>query len=332
MTILEGRDYYKPFQYPWAFEKYNQQQEMHWLPADIKNMSKDVADLKKLTPEEYLLVTNIQKFFTQSDVDVGEGYVLKYGPVFGRHPELRMMLSAFANMEAIHAHAYSLWLDTVGLPESEYQAFKEYEVLRNKHTFVESFNMADPLAMAVTLAVYSGFTEGMQLFSAFAMLLHFAWNRGQLTGMGQIVTYSIRDEDLHVEGMTQLFRTFIEEEGLDTPELWDQVVSACMTMVQHEKKFIDLAFGICKEIPASEGKPPLTKADMYAYVDFIANHRLRQLGYRGTLPYGVLKNPLPWIDDALKSVEFANFFETTVTEYQLGGLADFSCVWGTYDD
>lgn len=324
--LLEGRAYYKPFTYPWAFEMYHRQQEMHWMPADI-GMHGDVADLAKLSEDEYTLVANIQKFFTQSDVDVGEGYVLKYGPVFGKHPEVRMMLSAFANMEAIHAHAYSLWLDTVGLPESEYTAFTEYEVLKNKHEYVEQFDTSSLREMAKTLAVYSGFTEGVQLFSAFAMLLHFAWNRGLLRGMGQIVTYSIRDESLHVEGMTKLFNTLCEENPGLREDIADELRDICREMVELEKKFIDLAFGICEVIPGSEGRPDLTKETMYEYVEYIADLRCSQLGLEAC--YGRDRSPLPWIDSALQSVEFANFFETTPTEYAIGSLDSFErSVWG----
>ena len=35
MSLLKEREYYKPFQYPWAFENYKKQQQMHWLPDEV---------------------------------------------------------------------------------------------------------------------------------------------------------------------------------------------------------------------------------------------------------------------------------------------------------
>ena len=113
-------------------------------------------------------------------------------------------------MESIHQHAYSLLLDTVGLPDVEYKAFAEYEEMANKHKYVTDFKptIKDKRSIAKTLAVYSAFTEGLQLFSSFAILLNFP-RFGKMKGMGQIVTYSIRDESMHVEAMTNT-RTYKE--------------------------------------------------------------------------------------------------------------------------
>lgn len=316
--ILGKRSYYKPFRFPAAFRFYEQQQQMHWLATDVP-MHNDIKDLAKLSKEDYNLVVNIQRFFTQSDVDVGEAYMQKYGPILGGHPEVRMMLASFANMEAVHAHAYSLWLDTVGLPESEYRAFADYEEMAAKHEYISDFNCENPSELVRGLAVYSAFTEGMQLFSAFVMLLHFSHNRQLLKGMGQIVAYSIRDESHHVEGMCWAFRQLVSER----PELWDDkakgdIYDICKRMVSLEDAFIDRAF----ELGDIQG---LESSSVKAYIRYIADRRLVQLGLEPI--YHVPKNPLPWVEDALNSVELGNFFEVQVTEYASGTLpSDFEDV------
>ena len=43
MNLLEERDYYKPFNYPWAFEMYKKQQQMHWMPEEV-TMADDIKD------------------------------------------------------------------------------------------------------------------------------------------------------------------------------------------------------------------------------------------------------------------------------------------------
>ena len=176
--IFDERTYYKPFEYPWAFDYYTIQNQLHWLPEDVP-MHEDVKDWnQKLSPSEKNLLTQIFRLFTQSDVDVGAGYYEKYIPMF-RKPELRMMMGSFANIESIHQHAYSLLLDTVGMPESEYKAFAKYEEMSAKHDYIHQFKTGeiktkkDLKDIAKALAVYSGFTEGLQLFSSFAILINF---------------------------------------------------------------------------------------------------------------------------------------------------------------
>jgi len=140
--IFDERTYYKPFEYPWAFDYYTIQNQLHWLPEDVP-MHEDVKDWnQKLSPSEKNLLTQIFRLFTQSDVDVGAGYYEKYIPMF-RKPELRMMMGSFANIESIHQHAYSLLLDTVGMPESEYKAFAKYEEMSAKHDYIHQFKTGE---------------------------------------------------------------------------------------------------------------------------------------------------------------------------------------------
>jgi len=221
-------------------------------------------------------------------------------------------MGAFVNMESIHQHAYSLLLDTVGMPETEYKAFSEYEEMSNKHDYIKDFKPTrkNKQAIAKTLAVYSAFTEGLQLFSSFAILLNFP-RFGKMKGMGQIVTYSIRDESLHVEAMTKLFRDFIKE-NLDiwTDKFKKELYAICRKMVKLEDKFLDLVFSMGN----IEG---LTKKDMYAYNRYIADRRLLQLGLKTN--YDQRENPLDWIDEVI-GVEHQNFFEGRATAYMKAGL------------
>ncbi len=136
MSLLDTRDYYKPFDNAWMFDYYVLQNQMHWMPESVP-LHTDVKDWQELDPKEKNLLTQIFRLFTQSDVDVGAGYVDRYMRIF-RKPEARMMMGSFANMESIHQHAYSLLLDTVGMPEIEYKAFAEYEEMADKHEYVQS--------------------------------------------------------------------------------------------------------------------------------------------------------------------------------------------------
>ena len=310
MSLLSTRDYYKPFDNPWMFDYYTQQNQMHWFPEDVP-LHNDVKDWQDLSNSERNLLTQIFRLFTQSDVDVGSGYIDKYMRIF-KKPEARMMMTAFANMESIHQHAYSLLLDTVGMPETEYKAFAEYESMAEKHEYINKIKVTtkDKQSIAKALAVYSGFTEGLQLFSSFAILLNFP-RFGKMKGMGQIITYSIRDESLHVEAMTKLFREFIKENiELWTDDLKKEIYQACRDMVDLEDQFLTLVF----EQGDIEG---LSRANMKAYIRYIADRRLLQLGLKPN--YKISKNPLDWLDDVL-GVEHQNFFEGRSTSYMKAGL------------
>ncbi len=145
-------------------------------------MAEDVNDWKKkLTNEEKQFLTHIFRFFTQGDIDVAGGYVRNYLPYFPQ-PEVRMMLSGFAAREALHIAAYSHLIETLGLPETTYNQFLDYQEMRDKHDYVMDLSSRNGTkeSTAEHIAVFSAFTEGMQLFSSFIMLLNFP-RQGKIT-------------------------------------------------------------------------------------------------------------------------------------------------------
>ena len=314
--LLASRSTFKPFAYPWAYEAFMQSEQMHWLWTEVP-MMEDVKDYRtKLTDEERDFLTKILRFFTQGDIDVSGAYVNCYLPQF-RQPEVRMMLSSFAAREAVHIAAYSHLIETLGLPESIYNEFLEYEAMAAKHDFVEK-NIAKG-DLAAQIAAFSAFTEGMQLFSSFVMLLNFTRN-GTMKGMGQIIAWSIADETLHTESMTKIFREYIRE----NPELWTDALKARIygiaeTMVTLEDRFIELAFGV-------SAMRRLTQEEVRSYIRYIADRRLMGLGLKGI--FRAEKNPLPWVDGMLGAT-LTNFFENRVVDYAKGAMTgDWSDVWG----
>ena len=217
-----------------------------------------------------------------------------------------MMMTAFASMVTVHIAAYSHLLDTIGMPETEYSAFMKYKEMKDKYDYMQNFNVNSKEDIAKTVAVFSAFTEGLQLFASFAILLNFP-RHNKMKGMGQIVTWSVRDETLHCNSMIRIFKEFINENPeIWTPKLKKELYEACRTIIEHEDAFIDLAF----EMGPMEG---LTAQEVKNYIRFIANRRLAQLGLEQI--YKVDKNPLGWLDTMLNAVEHMNFFEGRATEY-----------------
>ena len=291
---------------------------MHWMGYEV-SMQDDVRDWnEKLNESEKNLLTHLFRFFTQADVDVAAGYTSKFLPYFSGTPELAMMMASFAAREAVHIDAYALLLETVGMPETTYQQFHEYKAMKDKHDFVEQFGMDTPANVLKSLAVYSAFTEGMQLFASFVVLLNFS-RFNKMKNMGNIVAWSIRDEDLHVDGMTRLFRECLNRHkaSFEDPQeridfcnsLVYEIEQAARKMVELEDAFIDLIFSDSKAI---EG---LTADEVKHYVRYIANKRWNQLGFRENLFTMAGKNPLPWVDYMVNGEEHTNFFEAKGTVY-----------------
>jgi ribonucleoside-diphosphate reductase beta chain len=320
LKLTDERSYFKPFNYAWAYDAWLKHEQSHWLHTEVP-MNEDVKDWKsKLNEAEKGFLTNIFRFFTQGDIDVAGGYVNNYLPNFPQ-PEVRMMLAGFAAREALHVAAYSHLIETLGMPESTYNEFLEYEAMKEKHDYLQELSVEtqDKTTIATNIAAFSAFTEGMQLFSSFIMLLNFP-RHGKMKGMGQIVTWSIVDETLHAENMIKLFREYVNE----NLELWNddlkgKIYVIAEKMVELEDKFIDLAF-------AMGDMDNLTPDDVKKYIRYICDRRLISLGLKGI--FKVKKNPLPWVEEMINAPTHTNFFENRSTDYARGALSgNWGDVW-----
>ena len=321
LKLTDERTYFKPFNYAWAYDAWLKHEQSHWLHTEVP-MIEDVKDWKtKITAEQKYFLTNIFRFFTQGDIDVAGGYVNNYLPYFPQ-PEIRMMLSGFAAREALHIAAYSHLIETLGMPTNTYQEFAEYQEMSDKHEYFMKLSESNgnKRSVATNIAAFSAFTEGMQLFSSFIMLLNFP-RHGLMKGMGQIVTWSIVDETLHAENMIKLFRTYVEE----NKSIWNdktkgEIYTIATKMTELEDKFIDLSF-------AMGDMPDLTADDVKGYIRYICDRRLISLGLKGI--WKAKTNPLPWVEEMINAPTHGNFFENRVTDYAKGAITgDWQEVWG----
>ena len=309
LKLTDERNYFKPFNYPWAYDMWLKHEQSHWLHTEVP-MIEDIKDWKnRLSKEEKYFLTQVFRFFTQSDIDVAGGYVKNYLPNFPQ-PEVRMMLMGFAAREALHIASYAHLIETLGMPDTTYNEFNEYEAMVEKHEYFTN-TVNNGLDISVKMAALSAFTEGLALFSSFIMLLNFP-RHGKMKGMGQIITWSIVDETMHTEGVIKLFRTYIEENR----HLWNdktkkQIYDIAEKMVDLEDKFIDLAFQMGKV----EG---LRSEEVKQYIRYIADRRLISMGMRGI--FKVKKNPLPWVEEMINAPTHTNFFENRATDYAKGAL------------
>jgi len=328
ISTTNPRKSFKPIQFEWALDACETQHKIHWIPYEIDL----IADLQEfnteLKPWEKNIIVQILRFFTQSDLEVARSYVDYYLQIF-KCPEIRMMLASFAGMETVHVLGYSYLISSLRFPDAEYSAFLQYKEMVDKYDYMQSFDVSNPFSIALTLAIVSGFIEGMVLFSSFAILMYFPILRGSfgkscLRGIGQIVSFSIRDETLHCVSMIKLFRVYIEENKhlIDYPALEKAIYDNCNLLLKYEFAFIDLAM--------KEGElEGMTAQNLKDYIMFLADLRLQQLGLKPV--YGFTENPMPWTDTFLFPKELANFFDTTPTSYVKGDfIKSDSFDWSDY--
>jgi ribonucleoside-diphosphate reductase beta chain len=305
--ITEVRNYYKPFEYQTAFDYYKDQHRAHWL-ADEVPLASDLNDWKlKLTESEKSLIGNILKSFAQTEVHVNDYWSTKVSVWFPK-PEIQAMARVFADFESIHAEAYARLNEELGL--DDFKAFLEDETSKAKIERLIETPGETIEDRAVSLAIFSAFTEGVNLFSSFAVLMSFQL-RNLMKGTGQIVEWSVRDESLHSKAGCWLFRTLLEEQPeLNTEELREKIIEACHLSVQLEFDFIDKAF----EMGSVEG---LNKNQLKNFIKARANEKMIELGYKAIyndIDPNLLKQ-IEWFGHLTSGKTQQDFFAGRVTNY-----------------
>ena len=313
--ITELRPHYKPFEYQIAFDFYKDQHRAHWL-ADEVPLSSDLNDWKmKLTESEKNLIGNILKSFAQTETYVNDYWSTKVAVWFPKH-EIKAMAGAFADFESIHAEAYARLNEELGL--DDFEAFMEDEEAKAKIDRLVELPGDTLSEKALSLAIFSAFTEGVNLFSSFAVLMSFQL-RNLMKGTGQIVEWSVRDESLHSKAGCWLFRTLLEEDPkLDTKELTQAIFEACDLSVKLEFDFIDKAF----EMGDVEG---LNKDQLKNFIKERANQKLVELGYNplyNDIDPNLLKQ-MEWFGHLTSGKTHQDFFAGRVTDYSKS-TADWS--------
>lgn len=319
MSILQERVVYKPFEYPEAHDFWLKQQQAHWIHTEVP-MANDVTDSKaNLKDHEKNVVGGILKGFAQTETVVNDywtGLVTKWF----RKPEIIMMATTFGAFETIHAEAYSLLNEQLGL--DNFAEFLEDEATAAK---IESLmnvrdghnGEIDYHEVARSLAIFSAFTEGVNLFSSFAVLLSFKM-RNKLKGVGQIVEWSVRDESLHSNAGCWLFRQLMTEHPeLKTDKLIQEIREAATAALDLEFNFIDKIF----EMGDLEN---LTKDELKNFIKHRVNTKMGDLGLKPLIPSSEIDkgalNTMLWFDSVIAGKQHTDFFAGRVTNYSKGHM------------
>lgn len=309
--ITEATEIFVP-RYAKLKEVYDKHERAHWLP-DEADMSTDVVQWKDgtITPEMKQYIKMILRGFTQSDTNVCAGYAERLIPLY-KNADARVMLLSFAGRETTHMYAYKRLNDTLGYDSEEFMSeFLAYKELKDKHEFmIEEMDLRSNKHKAEYTAKQV-LMEGVNLFANFAQLLDFS-RYGQLPGMVSVNQWSVVDESMHVEGLVELFRLFTEENpSVINDEFKQAIYETARKVIAIEDANIDLCYSIWQP-------PKLSKEDLKAYIRFVCDYRMQQMGFKPQ--FGIEKNPLPFIEEITGAGVFGNFFEATIVAYSKESL------------
>jgi len=309
-SLLTRRDIYAPFEYPKAYDYWEKQQQAHWLHTEI-GMASDINDWNfKLTDAEKYLIGMTLKGFTQAETIVNEYWSQRVADFFPK-PEIAMMAIAFANMETIHTKSYAYLNESLGI--EEYSAFLYEPSCKAKIDRLIFPKEKTREHIAKSLAIFSAFTEGVSLFSSFAILLSFS-RRNLLKGVGQVINFSVRDESLHSEAGCWLFRTLVaENKSTFTDELKKEIYQTARDTYLLEESFIDTAF-------AKGDIEGLSAYDLKNFIKHRINIKLGDIGMKANytdIDQEALKR-MEWFDFMTNGVMHTDFFAMRVSEYSKG--------------
>ena len=316
-----------PFKYEWAWKKYLDGSANHWMPEEIA-MHDDIKlwnDPKGLTEDERKIVETNLGFFSTADSLVANNLVLAvYKHI--TNPECRQYLLRQAFEEAIHTHAYTYCVQSLGLDESRiFNMYREIPAVATKAEWALPFtqSLGDPNFKTGTpennqrllrdlIAFYVVF-EGIFFYVGFTQILSMG-RRNKLTGVAQQFQYILRDESMHMNFGIDV----INQIKLENPELWQPNFQE--EMIKLVRKGVELETQYAYD---TMPKPILgINASLYEeFIKFIANRRLAQIGLPEQYPGAT--NPFEWMSEIMDLKKEKNFFETRVTEYKTGGQLKF---------
>ncbi len=310
-----------PMTYLWARDHYKNGVNNNWTPEEV-SMQKDVEQWKSdrviSENERRLILWNLGFFSTAESLTANNIVLAVYNHV--TNPESRQYLLRQAYEEAVHTDAFIYCCDTLGLdPEAIYNMYRTIPSIQEKDDFVVEltksvfdphFTTEGPENVQLFLRDLVGFyviMEGIFFYAGFAMMLALK-RQNKMVGIGEQFEYIMRDESIHLAFGCDLINTIKSE----FPEVWTadfqrEIESLVDQAVDLEQRY---AFDACPQ-----GLLGINAEQFAQYVEYIADRRLERLGLAKRFHQ---ENPFPWMSQSTDLLKEKNFFETRVTEYQMG--------------
>ncbi len=311
MPLLKGRQNFRPFEYPKAYEFLNAQDDHFWTHKQIE-VAADIQQYNTaFTPAEKHGIQTVLKLFTTYEIHVANFWIDVVYANFAV-PEIRLMAQSFASMEAQHGLFYDKLNEALGFSTEEfYLSFLEDPSMKQRMTDIEDYlalgKTSDPMNIAKSLAAFS-FVEGAILYSSFAFLMSFQQPpKNKLQNIFTGLSYSVRDENIHAEADSWLFNSLIKEENISLEELKPTILAIAETGYQIEAAIIENIF--------SKGKiEGITEHQLKEFAKSRINRKLKDINIDPI--FDVKYNPIAsWFYKSINAIEFTDFFSRSATAY-----------------
>ena len=315
-----------PLKYNWAWEKYLSGCANHWMPNEV-SMAYDIELWKsgRLTEDEVLMIKRSLGFFATAESLVANNLVLAiYKHI--TNPECRQYLLRQAFEEAIHTHAFQYIVESLSINEGEvFNMYNEIQSIQDKAVWVAKYTyaLADPdfktgsekadRELLINLIVYYCVLEGMFFYCGFAQLLSMG-RRNKMVGVSEQYQYIMRDESMHLNFGIDL----VNQIKIENPHLWDTETQRLVRQLLLEGMELEIEYA--KET-MPRGILGMNYFMVEQYLQYIVNRRLVKIGLAEE--FTGVENPFPWLSEMIDLNKEKNFFETRVTEYQVGGALEW---------
>jgi ribonucleoside-diphosphate reductase beta chain len=325
---------YDIFKYP-EYDKLNQTMLGYfWRPEEV-SLQKDRGDYQQLRDEQKHIFTSNLKYQTLLDSVQGRGPCLSFLP-YCSNPELEGCIIAWDFFETIHSRSYTHIVKNVYANPSEVfdtilddekiieraisvtKYYDEFNDIANNYFNKDQGNLYDVKKALYKAMMTVNILEGLRFYVSFACTFAFGELK-MMEGSAKIISLIARDEATHLNLSTHILKHWAK--GDDDPdmakiavELKDEVYDLWRECVEEEKNWANYLF--------KDGSMIGLNANLlHAYVEFIANKRLKALGLDMLYDRPLNTNPLPWTQHWLSSAGLQVApQETEVESYIVGGV------------
>ena len=310
--IFLERKEYKPFEYGHITTPLiNAMWSSHWTHNEF-NFLNDIQDYKtKMTPEEQGVIKRAVLLTSQVEVAVKSywGSIGKFLP----KPEIADMGAVFGGVEVIHSRAYSQILENLGL-NGEFAELLKEPVVKNRvkylSKYVNKIYKNDKKNITYSLVLFTLFTEATSLFSQFYILLGFNRYRGVLKDISNVVQYTSKEENLHMEGGVALINQIKKE----NPEIFDEEFK--QKIYEETKEAFEAESNLITWILRGYENEFLSQDILEKYIKYRLNECLAKIGINK--PYKLREEDIEkflWMEEEVYASALTDFFHKRPIDY-----------------
>ena len=340
-----GVQRYDAFKYPVFDRLTTQMLGYFWRPEEV-SLQKDRSDYQSLRPEQKHIFTSNLKYQILLDSVQGRGPGMAFAP-YCALPELESAMNVWQFMEMIHSKSYTYIIKNVYPDPSEVfdtilnderildransvtRAYDEF--INEAHQWDQSnlwkdgwensqakdFTLNELKRKLYRAVANVNILEGIRFYVSFAC--SFAFGELKLMeGSAKIISLISRDENQHLVLTQNIMKNWMNGDDPEMQEIAKEeknnVIGMFKNAVEEEKEWAEYLFSGGSMIGLNDKL-------LNQYVEWIANKRMKALGFDPIYDQPLRNNPLPWTQHWIssKGLQVAPQ-ETEVESYVVGGI------------